>query len=312
VPRRRIRRRPGYDLVGITKRPAERAPSPKRLDDRQREWLEDGILDEDWVRATRKFYPEHPNPFRLAHQLVNTPKLASAIEIERRRTLRRIHVEKGWIIERCMAMVRADPNEIVEHRRVPCRYCHGENHRYQFRDTEMELLLGIYQCGVNKEKYHLLDQYTDLGGFGQAYYDLGLEGRSFDPQGGDGYTTRRQIFSVVSGNECDCPVCDGHGMPLIFVHDTRYLSASAQLLYEGVEQTSGGGYRIKLRDRAPFEKALMNHFGFGTERKEVLVRRLDIDNLTDEEMRQAILEAEVKATLELEGDEFEEVDAAIE
>lgn len=267
-------------LVGIARRRNERVASPKKLDDRQRAWIEDGIVDEDWVRATRRHYPT-ANPFTYAKTLLATPKLRSAVETARRHALTHAEVEKAWVIRRLIAFVTADPNDLVEGRRVACRYCHGLDHRYQFRTEELR----------QERQRHIAAQMQLPE----------LQRVEFDDHGGGGYTTRRDP-------DPECPECDGDGVFHVVFKDTRYLSAGGQLLFDGFETKADGSVKVKLRDRLWAEQALLRHAGVGVERKVVLVRRLDVANLTDDELRAGILEAEAAITVELEDEEFEEVD----
>lgn len=258
------------------------------------------------MRAVRVVFPNERNPSTKARQLLADPVIATAIDAARRRVMLHTEVDKTWTVNRLVRFVTADVNELVEGRRVPCRYCNGQGHRYQFRDVEMELLLGVYQCGANKEEYFFTDQRTGVSEFAQVYYDLGKAGRPFDPQGGDGYSSKAPIWSVRNGRERDCPACDGDGELRVFFHDTRCLSAAGKLLYEGFEVGKDGKVRLKIRDRTWAEQALLRHAGVAEERKHVLVRRLAVSEMTDEELRRGILELD--AMIELDDVEFEEVE----
>lgn len=254
---------------------------PRILQDRQRDWIDDAVVDEDWVRATRRFYPEQSSPVNFVRHMMQSKKVTDAVALARRNALRMAHVEKAWVVRRLVTFCTADINDLVEGRRVACRYCYGMDHRYQFRAEELR----------QERQQHILKQM-------KLPPDQRVE---FDDHGGEGYTTRRDPHP-------DCPQCDGDGILNVVFKDTRRLSPGAALLYDGFETKADGSVRMKIRDRMWAEQALLRHAGVATERKEILVRRLDIDSLTDEELRAAIMEAEAKATIELEGSEFVEVE----
>ena len=47
---------------------------------------------------------------------------------------KRYGAELDEIVHQLVSIARADPNDLVQYRRVNCRYCWGENHLYQWRD----------------------------------------------------------------------------------------------------------------------------------------------------------------------------------
>jgi len=120
----------------------------------------------------------------------------------------------------------ADPNELIEVRRVCCRHCYGRDHRYQMTPSEWEEVVKAFQQAVDKWE---------------------REGCKTDPpvlddQGGIDFN--RTLPPVA-----DCPECHGEGWPDILVKDTRYLSPAAKRLYAGAKRTRGGGLEILTHSR---------------------------------------------------------------
>jgi hypothetical protein len=269
-------RRPKNSLLGLTQTGRARTIAGDR-----RRFIEEGLIDEDWTRAARIIWPDEPNPHGRAVALLKSPVIASAIEHARRRALLRTDFEKAWVVNRLKAFVSADVNELVEGRRVPCRYCWGMDHRYQFRPEELRQAVAKHR----DRQMALRDEERRV---------------PFDDHGGDGYTTRR-------APNPECPECDGDGVYHTIFKDTRNLSARARLLYDGIEIGPNGQAKMKIRDKAWAEAALLRHAGVAVERKEVIIRTFEPAALTDEEMRTAILRATETSTIELEDDEFEEL-----
>ena len=78
------------------------------------------------------------------------------------------------------------------------------------------------------------------------------------------------------------------------VHDTRKLSPQALALYRGVKWNNGK-FEIVLADQQAARDMLAKHYGVAAERKKILVRHIDPDELSDEELLQSIAELEAMA-----------------
>ncbi len=131
------------------------------------------------------------------------------------------------VIGQWCAMVRADPREIITHRRVCCRYCWGSGHQYQFRD----------ETEFANEFARVID----------ANQRKGMREALPSDAGGYGYRPSVQPHP-------ECPKCDGEGIGEVYVADFATLSPGAALLYDGIEQTKNG-IKVKLRSR---DEALTN------------------------------------------------------
>lgn len=138
--------------------------------------------------------------------------------------------DAAWLLRRFLDIATADPRELIGLRVGACRYCHGEGHRYQWRERE-------YLDALDKADYDA----ASLPGY------LGSAVKYPDPAGGLDYDATAEPHP-------DCPECHGEGMERFVPRDTDKLSDQALLLYGGVK-VKKDGYEIIIADR---QKALEN------------------------------------------------------
>lgn len=184
--------------------------------------------------------------YRAAYD-VGTAK-NSALWTEAKNILRRPHVARKCrelqdevdaatvvravqILQDCVDIFEADPNELIAIVRDSCRFCHGVGFAYQWRDA-MELA-----------KAH--DRYRiDLAAC-EAY-----EGRKpperpiapADASGGFG-------FDHTADPHPGCATCYGEGVVRHVVQDTTKLSPRARKLFKGVEVKGNGDIKILMHDQ---------------------------------------------------------------
>jgi phage terminase small subunit len=132
------------------------------------------------------------------------------------------------VLAHWISIARANPNDLIEGRRTCCRFCHGKSFGYQRTPAEMASAASAWEAHSEK-----------------APDGTPLE--PFDEQGGIGYDARKDPHP-------HCPECFGEGVVVVFVKDTRQLSAGARLLYAGVKETENG-IEIEMRDQ---DAALLN------------------------------------------------------
>lgn len=128
----------------------------------------------------------------------------------------------------------ADPNDLVQIRRVNCRHCYGYDHRYQW--TEAEFMKAVNDA-IDASKAPP----DGIGGIG---------------------------FEVTREPNKDCPECGGLGEELIHTNDTRHLKGSARRLYAGVQKTKDGP-KILMRDQDAALAAIERYLGMHIEKKEL-------------------------------------------
>jgi phage terminase small subunit len=157
------------------------------------------------------------------------------------------------VIDRLYDILTADLTEVVQHRRVNCRYCHGENYEYQRKDWEMDRDVNNYIArGKNPEMFNR------MGGGG------------FDDDGD------------VNPN---CPNCHGHGIGKTYMHDTRNLSRKVKNAIASIKATKSGT-EVKFHDwlKAFYIYAQMR--GLIVERKQISV--LDLSQMPEAQLDQLL------------------------
>lgn len=217
-----------------------------------------------------KAYAEH---FSVAR------KSKGAIEAMGRRLLKQPHIERALIElkakrgEKLMFEVRdvmqewfdiatADPNELISVHNDACRYCHGIDHRYQWRDMT-EYFVAV--AAAQREK--------------------GAQMPSMD--GGIGYR-------FTADPHPDCPQCEGRGTPTVILRDTSKLSKKARKLYAGVKQTKDG-IQILMRDQDAALANMAKAFGMFAEvvKLEANIRAAKLEVKTDDPQEAARLYQEL-------------------
>lgn len=71
-----------------------------------------------------------------AADLMKHPEVIAHLERIRAKATEKAGIDGAEVLKRLEQIAEADPNELSQVRRVCCRYCHGEGHRYQFTPKE--------------------------------------------------------------------------------------------------------------------------------------------------------------------------------
>ena len=146
----------------------------------------------------------------------------------------KFNVTTQQVLHRLWLIASADPNELIELRRVNCRHCNGVDFEYQWREREYLKAVKAAERGGEE-----LPDYA--GGFG---YDDTL-----DPVP-------------------ECPECRGEGVERVIPKDTRNLSPSGRALFAGVEKTAQG-LKVKTHDQLAALEKIGKHLGMFVDRKEL-------------------------------------------
>lgn len=171
--------------------------------------------------ATRAYLSAHPHVSRNTagvegHKLLKKPKIRAQVDELIRARCERLDIQADDVLRLLWQTVTADPNELVQVRRIPCRHCYGQAHRYQFTPAEWEQVQADHMTACQRAE--------------QAGKPLPPEP---DPLGGITYDQRFPPFP-------DCPECGGDGVEKVVVRDTRELSPAARQLYAGAKVTKNG------------------------------------------------------------------------
>lgn len=137
-----------------------------------------------------------------ASQLLRNPKVSRYVHHLRNERQRRYAAELDDVIGQLTAIINADPNEIAQYRRVNCRYCWGNEHKYQWRDITEQLTA---------------ERKAESDGAAPP-----------DTSGGIGFVDN-------ADPNPECPRCNGEGVGEPFFADTRDLEGDARHLLQGVK-----------------------------------------------------------------------------
>ncbi|MGS7189319.1 terminase small subunit [Enterobacter cloacae subsp. dissolvens] len=141
-----------------------------------------------------------------AAQIYRNIKVSRAIKALTKRMRQRYTADLDEIVDQLVAITRADPNLVSQYRRVNCRFCWGEENKYQWRD-ESE-----YEAALSKAAEN---------------------GKPPPEDGGTGFIDN-------ADPNPDCPRCHGEGKGQMIINDTRDLEGDELMYYLGVKQTKNG------------------------------------------------------------------------
>jgi len=212
-------------------------PSLKKLTAKEDRFVDEYLINLDpYKSAVTAGFSESVAKSK-AYQWVSNGKVKPHVfeEIKRRKEKRseRKKIDQDFVLEYWAKMVTADANELTSVRVSACRYCHGNDHGYQWRTRdEFEIAL-------------------------EAYLDLPDERRAKKsaPVESGGYGYSRNLDPVET-----CPNCDGYGHQRTVLGDTTKLSPEALSLYAGVKDTQHG-VEVKMHSKMGALDNLAKHLG---------------------------------------------------
>ncbi len=156
-------------------------------------------------------------------RLLELPDVARAIAERKSLATEPGAADVAWLFHRFLEMGTADPRELIGLKVGCCRYCHGVDHGYQWREREYMEALDQAERRANRQ------------GLGDPQVPLP------DPAGGFG-------FNATLPPVPECPQCHGEGLERFVPRDTDNLSPQALLLFGGVK-VKKDGYEIIMADR---------------------------------------------------------------
>lgn len=155
----------------------------------------------------------------LAWEMANKPHVRARVREYESAAAAAVVIDYAAILEHDRQIVEGfrHADEITQHRHVCCRYCHGDQHRYQWVDFEEYLHALQMIDDQNAKRREIgkpeLPQPSDAGGYG------------YDPQ------AEPNLF---------CPRCEGRGTQVMTIADTTTLQGPARALVKGVRMTTSG------------------------------------------------------------------------
>lgn len=150
---------------------------------------------------------------------------------------------KEAVLQDAWEVLHGDASDLITHRRLNCRHCHGINHAYRWRD-EVEFWEALGQASEAQTAWERTaaaqrhgkrpELPTDEGGYG---------------------------FKRLAPPMPDCPKCEGEGIPDVRVADIRTLSGSSRRLYAGVKVKKDGSIEVITRSKEAARDLLGRYAG---------------------------------------------------
>lgn len=201
------------------------------LDPKEQRFVEEYLIDLDPRRAALVAGYSASMANSKAYMWVRDgkakPHVFAAVEAAKAKRAEVTQITAEMVLARWWLIATADPNELIQHRRVNCRNCYGEDHHYQWKDADEYAAACAHALKEGITVPH------DDGGYG---------------------------YNPTLSPHARCPVCFGEGHAQVFAQDTKHLSPAAQALYAGVKQTKEG-LEIKTHDQLKALDNVARHLG---------------------------------------------------
>ncbi len=198
------------------------------------EYCRDGEGQSNGTQAAIRAGYSEKTARSIATELLAKPDIQEAIRERYDEIATAASITVEAILKQWWAIATADPNELMQLRRVNCRHCWGYDHNYQWTKEEYSRAVDL---SVSKGK----EPPDGMGGFG---------------------------FLVTKEPNPECPECGGDGSEHLHFADTRKLKGIAKRLYAGVHKTKDG-LKILTRDQDGALLNLARYMGMLVERKEI-------------------------------------------
>lgn len=231
------------------------------VDELERRFAEEYFIDMDPEAAAERSGLTRGAGARLLSKKHIQEYLAN--EAGKRASRTQIHADE--IQRRWWLLATADARELVQLRRVCCRYCYGIDNRYQYTQEELRQAVAQHKEKQIRKGTHEKDWVP------------------FDDQGGDGYNR-------TADPNVECPECRGEGVPTVWLEDSRNYSQAAAYLFDGVEVGKDGSIKIRMRDRGHAMDRAAQQIGMLVQRRAVLT--LDPTKLTDDQLEMVLKQFE--------------------
>ena len=207
-------------------------------------FIQEYIRDPNATQAAFKAGYSQDTAHQIGYYLLRNVDVQAAISSARDEMAEKAGFGALDVLKRWVAIATADPNELIDHRTAPCRYCYGAGHHFQWKHARE------YNEAVEDAERKEKPLPSDVGGYG---------------------------YSVRSPPNPECPDCSGEGVGYTVAADTRTLSPQARMLYAGVKQTKDG-LEIKMHDQGKALENVARHLGMFQDKLEV-VGKLTLEQL---------------------------------
>jgi phage terminase small subunit len=213
--------------------------------DRRERFVAEYLIDQNATQAAIRAGYSAKAARVTGHRLLTDAAIQAKVKTGQEKIAERLELSTIDIARHLAAIITADPGELIEFRRVCCRYCWGIGNLYQRTPQEMRDARKSYDDGLKESE----DPETLA---------------EFDEQGGIGYDARRDPNP-------ECPECYGEGEEKPFPKDTRQLSPAARALYAGIKINAHGGLEVKMHSKEKALELYGRHLGMFKDKLEVEV-----------------------------------------
>ena len=193
----------------------------------------------DGARAARRSDVTEKCAKNRASLWLKWPEIQARVAELKAERIERLKIDQDELVREWREMALVDTNEIVEHRRINCHYCHGRDHEYQWTPAEFRAAVRKYDLLGDQTKARTPEP-LDIGGLD---YDITREPNP------------------------ECPECRGEGTERLFFRDTRTMSPAARRIYQGM-QFGKDGKKALLFSREKLEEMIGRAIGAFKDRVE--------------------------------------------
>lgn len=226
------------------------------------DWLFIGeyVVDWDASAAIQRAGYKGKYARQAAYEVLRKPEVKIEVERIRSTIIGKIQsISSSVVIDDAVAVMTADPLDLVGHKDGACRFCHGRDHLYQFTINEQS---------VDRRRYKTTDDWL-------------VQGIPYDGAGGVGY-------DKYADPHPDCPECNGKGVPYMVIRDSRTIPPEARKLVAGYKMTKNG-LEVTMRSQDAAREALARYLGMNKDAGScttvnVNVNASNLANKTDEEL----------------------------
>ena len=232
-------------------------PSAYEMCSEQQKKLVDAYVSEEVMFDINKSleiagYAKHANT-RSGQSPFKSPRVIRAINEKLSPILNKTGITIDEHLKYVASIAYADPRELVEVRRVNCRYCHGIAHNYQWTHAEYKELLNQKISNFKKQFGDKVDSMTVTV---EELVALGME--LPDDSGGYGF----DLWGEINEN---CPECCGNGKEKIYIQP-NFMNHP---LYAGAKLSKEGHIEILMKNQTEALKMISQLQGFVINKEEV-------------------------------------------
>lgn len=219
---------------------AAAASGGRKLTAKQQRFVEEYLIDLNATQAAIRAGYSKKTARQIGEQNLSKLDIAAAIDSAKQERSDRTEITQDMVLRKWWEIANANPNDLMQYRRVCCRFCHGKGHAYQWINKAEHQR----ECDEERKQAKKDDRAPNLP----------------SAAGGFGYTTANRPVS-------SCPNCFGEGHGHVHFNDTRDLTGPAALLYAGAKATKEG-IEVKTHDQGKALENVARHLGMFKEQVE--------------------------------------------